>query len=68
MKEKKIYKDGVLVAEHLKLGWIVYNSCERKWIKRYIRKHKDNIEGIESLKDLMISCSFYDFICLFKRK
>ena len=68
MKKKKIYKGEKLIAEHLKLGWIVYDSCERKWINSYIKRHKDNIEECDSLKGLMRRCIFEDFVCLFKRK
>jgi hypothetical protein len=67
MKEEKIYKDKKLIAEHFKLGWIIYNSCERKWIKSYIKKNKDSIKEYESLKHLVRVNLLHDFICLLKR-
>lgn len=60
MKEKKIFKNEKIVAEHSNFGWIFYYN-EKKYIKSYIKKNKENIYNYESLLSSIRNCYIEDF-------
>ena len=59
-KEKEIYKEDKIVAENKGIGWS-FLLCERKFLKSYIRKNKNNIYNYQSLKRLIRESSIDNF-------
>lgn len=55
MKETKIYRDSSLVAENYDKGWVIFCCDNIKWLKKYIKKNKDNIKDYSSLLSLVRS-------------
>jgi len=66
MKEKKIFKNEKIIAEHSGFGWIFHYN-EKKYIKSYIRRHKDKIHKYESLLSCIRGCYLDDILTIFKR-
>lgn len=64
-KEYKIYKEDLVVAEY-NSGWIIH-SKEKKWIRNFLKKNKNNIYKSELLEELVRNCYVFDFIELFKK-
>lgn len=66
MKEKVIYKGEKLVASYSDLGWIIYSS-EKRWIKYYLKRNKDNIHRSDALMSLVRSCCICEIIKFFRK-
>ena len=53
MKEKiKVIKLGDVVAAEYHNDWIVY-KCYRKYLLDFVKKNKDNIYRVETLKSML---------------
>lgn len=59
-KEKKIYKGNKIVAVNEGMGW-VFISDEKRWLKSYIKKNKENIYNYKALKKLIRDSSIDNF-------
>ena len=67
MKEKKIYKGDLLVAFYHDCGWIVLSN-EKKWIRLFLKRNKDNIHKSDTLQSLVRRCYFCDIMDFLENK